>query len=347
MSVPNLFAEPKETEAPDKKFLKRIDELIDESELEAMAEIDKQIRSKNTKSALILMTLIGLAAILYLGIQNEMVPGLNSESEVASTQPATTLPESTPESTTSVPVAPETSSMEKEAQVVPPPTPMAEDKSGVDMEEQAIKAISQALINLDESETATDENNTVPETLVAIEEPAPKKEMVPEMEEVPAVKTPAPGNYYVQVGAFSVKSNADRMVTRLQKAGMTTQISINEGKASLYTVYIGGFNSPQEADYLLNELQRKGYSVSLVPDGEKTYALVLEKSTGKAKAEKLQAKLGRDGIFTNVKQMKVSTPIYVVRVGGFASDSVAKEYQKKLESLGYAKTLVRNIPNQT
>jgi len=161
------------------------------------------------------------------------------------------------------------------------------------------------------------------------------------------VETPAPGNYYVQVGAFSVKSNSDRMVTRLQKAGMTTQVSINDGKASLFTVYIGGFNSPEAADYLLKELQGKGYVLSLVPDINQTYSLILEKSAGKAKAEALKAKLSQEGIFTNVKRMKVSTPIYVVRVGGFASNSIAKEYQKKLEGLGYTKTLVRNLPKQT
>ena len=112
MSVPNLFAEPKETEKPDKKFLKRIDELIDESEIEAMAEIDKQIRNKNAKSALILLTLVGLAAILYLGIQNEFLPGMSDEPQIASNpQVPATPPGPTVESGDNVPI-PETGSTE-------------------------------------------------------------------------------------------------------------------------------------------------------------------------------------------------------------------------------------------
>lgn len=339
MSRPSLFAEPRETETTDKKFLKRIDELIDESEIEAMAEIDKQIRYKNAKFALIALIAVGLAALLYLGIENQSLPGMTGgqDQTAAVDSKETASPELAPLNDT-----PANEVTSEESATTPGPAGEDKESSLEDMEQQAAAAINEALSTMNESETpaASEEQ---PETTAAVEpeKPAPQPEPKAESNALPS--NPPSGNFYVQVGAFSVKANADRMVKKLKGANLPTQVTLIEGKASKYTLAIGGFSSPDSGQFLMKELKGKGYSPQLVPKEDGNYAIVVKQTDSRSKAEAMKQQLGEDGIFTQIQQMNVSTPIHVVRVGGFASKDLAARYKKEIAKLGYPKTLIRKI----
>lgn len=336
MSRPSLFAEPKQTENADKKFLKRIDELIDESEIEAMAEIDKQIRYKNAKFALIALIAVALAALLYLGIENESLPGLPGQDQMAAVEPQQAPPESL------APLKESSAQADalKETPAVTAETP--KETTLEDAEQKAVTAITEALTSLDASKTQT------PSTEQPVEKaPVKPKATAPE----PKAETksnglpvnPPAGDYFVQVGAFSVKANADRMVKKLNGAGLPTQVSQISGNSSVHALVIGGFTSPDGAQFLMKELKTKGHSPDLVPASDGNYSIMLDKTSSARKAEALKDKLGEEGIFTQIEKMEVSTPIHVIRVGGFASKDLAARYQKEIAKIGYPKTLIRKV----
>lgn len=62
--------------------------------------------------------------------------------------------------------------------------------------------------------------------------------------------------YRVQVGAFSVKSNADKLDSELKAKGYSTIIKHD----TLYRVQVGAFSVKTNAENMAKELQSKGYS---------------------------------------------------------------------------------------
>ena len=63
-----------------------------------------------------------------------------------------------------------------------------------------------------------------------------------------SLSAPPPG-WYIQVGSFSQRMNADGLRERLQAAGHTTQLqTINIGKAQVYRVLVGPADSRASAE---------------------------------------------------------------------------------------------------
>lgn len=78
---------------------------------------------------------------------------------------------------------------------------------------------------------------------------------------------PAPNNsgsagsglYYVQIGAFSKKANADSLLTNAQRAGFKDAYVKREG--NLHKVQIGAFSKKANADNLVAQAKRAGFNV--------------------------------------------------------------------------------------
>lgn len=67
--------------------------------------------------------------------------------------------------------------------------------------------------------------------------------------------------YKVQVGAFSVKANAEKLVNELKGKGYSPFIVTQGG---LYKVQVGAFSVRANAEALVAELKRKGYDAIIV-----------------------------------------------------------------------------------
>ncbi|WP_333638261.1 N-acetylmuramoyl-L-alanine amidase [Tissierella praeacuta] len=67
--------------------------------------------------------------------------------------------------------------------------------------------------------------------------------------------------YKVQVGAFSVKTNADNLANELRAKGYMPIVVLVGG---LYKVQVGAFSVRTNADALANELRAKGYNAIVV-----------------------------------------------------------------------------------
>ena len=68
--------------------------------------------------------------------------------------------------------------------------------------------------------------------------------------------------YRVQCGAFSVKTNADNLLSKLKNAGYNDAFIKNDGK--YYRVQVGAFSVKINAEKLLNELKTKGFNTYLI-----------------------------------------------------------------------------------
>lgn len=69
---------------------------------------------------------------------------------------------------------------------------------------------------------------------------------------------PAPVLYHVQVGAFKVKANADRLLEQVKAAGYADAF-IAEVHGALWRVQIGAFAERANADRCRNEAEAKGF----------------------------------------------------------------------------------------
>ena len=70
--------------------------------------------------------------------------------------------------------------------------------------------------------------------------------------------TPTPTKtYYVQIGAFGLKKNADNYAAKAKKAGFNTYIK-KEGL--LYKVQIGAFSNKKNAEALVTKAKKAGFN---------------------------------------------------------------------------------------
>lgn len=346
-----LFNEPEPSERPRHgKTIKKIDDLILDAEIEAQAEINQKIRSNNTKMLLVVLVGLGLFYVLYSGVQNQTIPVpsfLMDEVEVAQTPTASgPIPKPIP--------FPVTESASTEESIVSDSNePRGEKLSPLENE-----VISMIQKNLGEPAGTA----SVPKPTEPLPNDPPRAEstspLMPEAQTTPAPvepASPAPAppksaaprlteaqsEFFIQVGAFSVKTNADRVIKKLMSGGFSPLVQTRTTRSSMYVVFIGGFADKKSPQNMIAELESKGLTPILKKNDNGSYSIILGKEKSKQKAEALKLKLTKQGIFTSLKQMKIDMRMFVVRVGGFESNTNALKGQKKLENMGYKGTLIR------
>ncbi len=351
-----LFNEPQQSERPGhKRTIKKIDDLILDAEIEAQTEINQKIRSSNTRMLLAVLVGVGLLYALYSGVQNQTIPMpsfLMEETQVAQAPPAlkpTPIPfpvtESAPATETAVPFLNE---------------PQEENLSP--LENEVISMIQKNLgkpgeiaSNPEPAEPFQQDSpkveSTSPSTPAESTRPATNPVLKPRTEIIPAEPftpksvaprlTAAQSEFFIQVGAFSVKTNADRVIKKLMSGGFSPLVQTRTTRSSMYVVFIGGFADKQSPQNMITELRTKGLTPTLKKNDNGSYSIILGKERSKERAEALKQRLTKQGIFTSLKQMKIDMRMFIVRVGGFASNTNALQGQKKLETLGYRGTLIR------
>ena len=359
-----LFNEPQQSERPQhRKTIKKIDDLILDAEIEAQAEINQKIRSNNTKMLLGVLVGVGLLYVFFSVAQNQTIPVpsfLMDEAQVAQTPSASgPTPKPIPfpvndaspngeESASELnelatenlsPLENEVLSMiqknlnePKDAGSVLEPEPLEPSKDDSSMVESASPFTPEIETPLAPTEPTP---SVMPKSEgVIAAEPSPSKSTVPQL-------TEAQSEFFIQVGAFSVKANADRAIKKLMSGGFSPLVQTRTTRSSMYTVFIGGFADKKSPENMISELRGKGLAPQLKKNSNGSYSIILGKQKSKEKAEALKQKFAQQGIFTSLKQMKIDMRMFIVHVGGFENSTNALQGQKKLENLGYKGTLIR------
>lgn len=362
-----LYKEPRQSERhKQKKTIKNIDDLILDAEIEAQAEINQRIRTKKTRRLLVLLVGVGLLYVLNSAIQNQSIPVpsfLMEETEVAE---APTVLRPTPK--------PIPFPITESAPAVQTPVSALNEPQGEDLSPLENEAISMIQKNLGEPESAargtgtepiepaqqafpvTDTTSPLssenkPSTASAVPaNPAPKPALqtreaitaeTSRQKPAPPRLTQGQSEFFIQVGAFSVKANADRVIKKLVSGGFSPLVQTRTTLSSMYVVFIGGFADKKSPQNMISELRNKGLNPILKKNDNGSYSIILGKDRSKEKAELLKQNLAKQGIFTSMKQMKIDMRMFIVRVGGYETNTNALQGQKKLANMGYKKTLIR------
>ena len=371
-----LFNESPQSDRPQyhQKAIKRIDDLILDAEQEAEAEINRKIRSTNTRALLLVLVGVGLFYVLFTGIQNNSIPVpsfLVEESQVAVAPPAPPGPVPKPipfpvtqsapgtaEATTVPPVLDEQlkdginpletavlSMIEKNLRE--PGKPITEPTAPASM--KPTQPIAPAVPVLKGKSPFTPETQTpaapAEGAVQAVARQLPSNEMTLPGVSPPKIAVPKltaeQSEFIIQVGAYSVKANADRVIRKLMSGGYSPLVQIQTARSSMHVIYIGGFADDKSPQNMITELKKKGLNPSLKKNDNGSYSIILGKEKSRGKAEALKQKLTKKGIFTSLKQMKINSRIFIVRIGGFDSNTNARLNQKKIEGMGYKGTLIR------
>jgi cell division protein FtsN len=310
----------------DTKYIKRIDDLIEEAEIEAELEAEKKIRSKNTK--LLTISILGCALLLFLYVR------MNGEEKIIAEAPAPEVPVTE----INIPLADEPGPMD---------LPIVE-KAVEPLEEAAQPAPEKA------AETAPEapaEEKTAPAPVKAAEAPKPARKA-----EKVTIKTastrgaeikpkPAPRvsshPYFVQTGVFSVKGNAEKLSRKLQAAGFSPSISVKSRKLDRHVVKVGHFADEAAGESMKKELAANGFEAVLSKDAAGNHSFLVGSFKSREEASVLQDRLSRKGFLSAHEMKTVTLPLYAVELGGFASTEQAKETQAKLGQAGFSNHFIR------
>lgn len=352
-----LFNEPRQSERPQhRKTIKKIDDLILDAEIEAQAEINQKMRSRKTRILLLVLVVVGLFYVVNSEQdQTISVPSFQTEEVQVAEAPSVPRPAPKP-----IPFPVTESAPATETSVSAQNEPQREDLGPLENE-----AITMIQNNLGESGLEAKPvrpsqvmESTFPSTPEIQTSPAPAKPRIPALspasksrgeittapsgsESIAPQLTEAQSDYFIQVGAFSVKANADRVVKKLMSGGFSPLMQTRTTLSNMHVVFIGGFADRDSPQNMISELRNKGLTPILKKNHSGSYSIVLGKEKSKEKAEALKQKLAKQGIFTSMKQMKIDRRVFIVRVEGFENNTNALQSQKKLVNMGYKGTLIR------
>jgi tetratricopeptide (TPR) repeat protein len=115
---------------------------------------------------------------------------------------------------------------------------------------------------------------TVPEApepdLILAPEPglvlAPEPDLILAPELRKELKASSQVLFFVQVGAFSSRRNADKLARKLQIAGYSVGVAFSESKhGPVHKVRVGSFSSRDDARAAAKKLSRQGYPTKVIP----------------------------------------------------------------------------------
>lgn len=342
-----LFNEPHQTEHPQhKRNIKKIDDLILDAEMEAQAEINRKIRSNNTRLLLVVLVIVGLFYVSFSAMEDQTLSVPSFLIEETQTAQAPAVPETPPKPipfpvTQSAPAGDNSSA----------PVTEAQEENLSPLENEALSMIQKNL-NDPSGKAPSPESEpepkiqTPPATVKPAKQASGSGTTVSTNNKASAAATSprlteAQGEYFIQVGAFSIKANADRVIKKLMIGGFSPLVQTRATRPSMHVVFIGGFADAKSPQSMISELKNKGLNPALKKNDNGSYSIILGKKKSKKQAEALRQDLTKQGIFTSVKQMKVDMRMFIVRVGGYENNQNALQGQKKLEDLGYKGTLIR------
>jgi cell division protein FtsN len=303
------------------KYHKRIDDLIEDAEIEAEMEAEKKIRSKNSRMFSISMIGIVLLALIYFQIKNQ-----------------TAFP---PDK-----IAKETLKKKSE-EILTKHVPLVKKES------------RDTNLSLPESTSTTKplENQFITKTKTKILKPPAKvrdvRKTTLKNKVTKNVKSKLPPNKttsiseslssgtYIQAGAFGIKKNADSLLKKLQDKGFSPSIQTRVQKSKKHILTIGSFNNKKSGETTLKKLAENGFNASFFKNTKNLFSLKVGQFNNLKDARKAQGGLKLKGFLSGMDKEDVTLKTYIVQLGVFPSPEKARLSQEKLARAGFSKTFIR------
>ena len=317
---------PENNQPPEEinKYHKRIDDLIEDAEIEAEIEAEKKIRSKNSR-----MFSISMIGIVLLGLVYFQVNYRTAISPVEPTKEAQAK-------------KPETAEDRLAKQV-----PVVEDgSSSIPVPPSA--RLTNPFITPPKAKTPSKTKNITPPTAIKEVRKSPKIEKVsssPKPKSSPKkIPTPAKretSRFFIQAGAFSVKKNAESFLKQLQAKGFAPSIQTRSQKIKQHVITVGNFTNTKSGDNMLKELTSKGFNSSFYKNPNNSFSLKVGQFQNLKDAQKLQDRLSLKGFLSDSHKANAPAKTYIVQLGVFPDREKALLTQEKLARKGYPKTFLR------
>lgn len=341
--MPQVSQDQEELKDEDNTYHKRIEELLEDAEIEAEIETEKKVRSKNTR--LVTISLIGIALIAFIYLQVKT----GTQTNTANDNESGPLPELA-KAPASAPVAPEQTPDSAQAPVIEnatkPETSGDQKTETPKVEEKKVEASLPAPAAPVEKPEAPVVVQAPPKVPARVE-PAKIPEVVSVVKQPvklpPAAVKPTPSTkqYHVQLGVFSVEDNANRLLKNIQAKGFKPSILTKSIEASRYVVFVGGFSSKEDGNQAISELKAKGFAPVMEKFEDNAHTIVLGKFKNVGQAADLRDKLSIHGFLSSAKKSQVKIKIHTVHLGPFTSLPQAQKTKSSIERVGFKNTFIR------
>lgn len=315
-----------DTQPPEKitKYHKRIDDLLEDAEIEAEMEAEKKIRSKNSRMFSISMTGIALLGLVYFLVnhQNTIAP-VESAKETSTSKPETAEERLAKQ----VPVVEDGSS----GSSIPIPQSLSSTKS---LENPFLTPPKAKSIK---PPTKIKEVKRAPKIVKASSRPKPK----PSPKKIETIAKSENSKFYIQAGAFGVRENAESLLKQLKSKGFSPSIQTRSKKSNQHVVTVGSFSNKKAGDNTLKELTGKGFNASYFKTSKKSFSLKVGQFSNLKDAQKVQDRLSLKGFLSESHKADVAAKTYMVQLGVFPNREKARLTQEKLARAGFSKTFLR------
>ncbi len=303
------------------KYSKQMEDLVENAEIEAELEAEKHIRTKNTKMMGISSIAIAFMAITYFIVQNNsqpLDPGLLESNEhiekIEAAQKDSAI------------IAQKAETIEPTQATAPALAETVEEKTP--SPQGRVTKTSAAPVKFQAAPTPKSQKERAAK-VAAQAKPIEKK------------KSSVSGKTYsLQLGAFSVKRNADNFSSKLEKKGFDAMVVAKNIKKTQYAVVAGVFPNKESAEVRNKELSEKGYKPSLKEMESGHYAVIAGNRTSKKSADKLQNELSLKGFLSSASPVEREVRTYTVQIKDYPSIKNAKQDQVKLASLGIRNSFI-------
>jgi cell division septation protein DedD len=308
------------------KYHKRIDDLIEDAEIEAEMEAEKNIRSKNSRMFSISMIGIGLLGLVYFQVNHKTPPAPVESVKEAPVKSPETAEERLAKQ---VPVV-EDGSIPSNLPALPSTkTQKSAEKTNPFLKPPKSKNITQP----SKSKKITKTTNIKKSSQTP--EPKTKKK------KITSIATNKGSRFFIQAGAFSVKKNAESFLNQLKAKGFAPSIQTRSQKVNQHIVTVGNFANTKAGDGKLKELAGKGFKASYSKNPNNSFSLKVGQFNSLNDAQKLQDNLSVKGFLSESHKADAPAKTYIVQLGVFPNREKALLAQEKLSRAGYPKTFLR------
>jgi len=309
------------------KYNKRIDDLMENAEIEAEIDAENRIRSKNSRIMGISLVALLFLGFLYMEVKKGPRSAGNEGQEIASLEKAAEdiharqMEPAPPASATE----PSPTGGIAEATVAPAPAAPSTEK-------------------IDEMLTPKKPSPRVSprKPVTAFTKASPGLPTVKPQKVAYSPKSSGPAQtYHVQLGAFSVKENAEKFSKQVRAKGFPARVETKALTSKHFQVFSGEFPTQESGQQMAAELKNQGFNPTLEKNENNGYNLIAGRSASLKQATELKDRLNAKGFLSSLQTQKQESSTYIVEVGAFHSAKEAKSAQIRMTDNGFKHSFIR------
>ncbi len=173
--------------------------------------------------------------------------------------------------------------------------------------------------------------------------PTPTAPAAPPAPPKPSVAAPAPGSYALQVGAFAVKTNAEKLQKRLEEKGYAVTVRQASPRLPRHRVLVGEYTAQADAESQREKVAATGAKgAKVVPTGGGKFTIEAGTFRELDAAIDLARELQKSGMASRIDSRPTATGLYLVRLGAYASRPEAQTQVEPLRKEGLSPIVVKN-----